>query len=146
MEYASEVQDPRILRRTARLLRLLTVDREGVLFSAYPHASRPKSVGVPPSNVLHMLIMAMNRGQVDHGGFEFEYDFEDGPIGLRIDVAPGKRSGTVVKSVTPDSQADKAGIIEKDDIILKIGKVNVEKSFHFSERWKHCEAQKDHSQ
>lgn len=118
---------PPILRRTARMLRLLTVDREGLLFSAYPLSTRPASVGEPPANVLHMLIMAMNRAQVDHGGFEFEYDFKEGPIGLRIDVAPGKRSGTVVKSVAPDSQADKAGIIEKNDIVLKIGKVNVEK-------------------
>ncbi len=118
---------PGMLLTTMRMLRLVTVDRNGKLYSSYSDNERPRSVGETPHNVLHMLIMAMNRAKLNTGGFEFEYEFQEGSIGLKLDVAPGKRSGTVVKGVAPDSQADRAGIIESGDIVLRIGKRNVEK-------------------
>ena len=116
-----------VLQRTVKLLRIVTVDRDGILYSAYSKGTRYPSAGESPNNVLNMLIMSMNRAKLNHGGFEFEYDFQSGPIGLKLDVAPGRRSGSVIKSVTKDSQADRAGIIEPGDILLKIGKKNVEK-------------------
>ena len=116
-----------VLQRTMRFLRLVTIDRDGMLYSSYVAGLRPSSCGEPPGNVLNMLIMALNRAKLNHGGFEYEYEFESGPIGLRLDVAPGKRSGTVIKSVVKDGQADRAGVIEPGDILLKIGQKNVEK-------------------
>ena len=116
-----------VLQRTMRFLRLVTIDRDGILYSSYTKGLRPASTGEPPANVLNMLIMAMNRAKLNHGGFEYEYEFQPGPIGLRLDVAPGKRSGTVVKGVSKDGQADRAGIIEPGDILLQIGKKNVER-------------------
>jgi hypothetical protein len=123
----SKCRVPPVLQRTMRLLRLLTIDRDGILYSAYSKGVRPASAGEPPGNVLNMLIMALNRAKLNHGGFEYEYDFKPGPIGLRLDVAPGKRSGTIVKGVTKDGQADRAGVIEPGDILLRVGKKNVEK-------------------